>query len=300
MIRSLFLTSLLALAVCGCGRASTQHSAPPAPAAQSTRQTAQPPNAVAPTAQTAAATVQSETEQAAAAQETAGDAGDDDRAPPDRGDVSLEHLAALPADAQLPGGKWKPGVNYDPIVPAQPTSVSPGKVEVVEVFWLGCPHCYALEPFVQAWLKNKPSYIEFVRIPVMWGPVHRAHARLFYTLAALNRSDLFNKAFDTIQQKHELLVSVSGNDDETLKLQQSFAKDNGISPEDYAKAYNSFSVNSNLQRAEQLTQRYQVQGVPLVVIGGKYSTDVAKAGSPQQLISEIDDLAAAEHSHASR
>jgi protein dithiol oxidoreductase (disulfide-forming) len=297
MIRPLFFTSLLTLAVCGCGRASTQHNAPPA--VQPTRQSAPQQNTVAPTAQAASATVQSENEQAAAAQETAG-VGDDDHSPPDRGDVSLEHLAALPADAQLPSGKWKPGVNYDPIVPAQPTSVSPGKVEVVEVFWLGCPHCYALEPFVQAWLKNKPSYIDFVRIPVMWGPVHRAHARLFYALAALNRSDLFEKAFDTIQQKHELLVSTTGNDDETLKLQQAFAKDNGISPEDYAKAYNSFSVNSNLQRAEQLTQRYQVQGVPLVVIDGKYSTDVAKAGGPQQLISEIDDLAAAEHSHASR
>jgi protein dithiol oxidoreductase (disulfide-forming) len=297
MIRPLFFTSLLTLAVCGCGRASTQHNA--SPPAQPTRQSAPQQNTVAPTAQAASATVQSENEQAAAAQETAG-VGDEDHSPPDRGDVSLEHLAALPADAQLPSGKWKPGVNYDPIVPAQPTSVSPGKVEVVEVFWLGCPHCYALEPFVQAWLKNKPSYIEFVRIPVMWGPVHRAHARLFYALAALNRSDLFEKAFDTIQQQHELLVSTTGNDDETLKLQQAFAKDNGISPEDYAKAYNSFSVNSNLQRAEQLTQRYQVQGVPLVVIDGKYSTDVAKAGGPQQLISEIDDLAAAEHSHASR
>jgi len=298
MIR-LFLTSLLTLAVCGCGRASTQqHNA--TAAAQPTRQAAaQQQTAVTPTPQTAADTAASENEQAAAAQETAGEAGDDDHTPPDRGDVSLEHLAALPADAQLPTGKWKPGVNYDPIVPAQPTSVSPGKVEVVEVFWLGCPHCYALEPFVQAWLKNKPSYIEFVRIPVMWGPIHRAHARLFYTLAALNRSDLFEKAFDTIQQKHELLVSTTGNDDETLKLQQAFAKDNGISPEDYAKAYNSFSVNSNLQRAEQLTQRYQVQGVPLVIIDGKYSTDVAKAGGPQQLISEIDDLAAVEHAHTS-
>src|SRR6266852_5061427 len=67
-------------------------------------------------------------------------------------------------------------------------SISPGKVEVVEVFWLGCPHCYALEPFIQTWLKTKPAYIDFVRVPVMWGPVHRAHARLFYTLQALNRS----------------------------------------------------------------------------------------------------------------
>ena len=296
MIRPLILTSLLTLVVCACGHASTtqQHNA--APTAQPTRQTAKQ-NAAVPAPEKATTTPENENEQAAAAQETAGDAGDDDHSPPDRGDVSLEHLAALPADAQLPGGKWKPGVNYDPIVPAQPTNVGPGKVEVVEVFWLGCPHCYALEPFIQAWLKSKPGYIEFVRVPVMWGPVHRGHARLFYTLQALNRSDLFEKAFDTIQQKHELLVSMNGSDEETLKLQQQFAKDNGISPEDYAKAFNSFSVNSNLQRAEQLTQRYQVQGVPLVVIDGKYSTDVGKAGSPQALISEIDDLAAAAHAH---
>jgi thiol:disulfide interchange protein DsbA len=295
MIRPLLLTPSLALLVCACGHASTsqQHNASQT-AQQARPAAAAPQQSAAPAAETAA-TTQNETEQATAAQETAGGGADDDRAPPDRGDVSLEHLAALPADAVLPGGKWKPGVNYDALTPAQPTNVSPGKVEVVEVFWLGCPHCYALEPFVEAWLKNKPSYIEFVRVPVMWGPAHRAHARLFYTLQALNRSDLFEKAFDTIQQQHQPLVAQS--DDETLKLQQGFAKDNGISVEDYTKAYNSFTVNSNLQRAEQLTQRYQVQGVPLVVIDGKYTTDVAKAGGPQQLIQIMDDLAASTRHH---
>jgi protein dithiol oxidoreductase (disulfide-forming) len=292
MIRPLILTPALALLVCACGHASTsqQHNAsqPIQQARPAATQQATP-------AVETAATAQSETEQATAAQEPAGGGADDDRAPPDRSDVSLEHLAALPADAVLPSGKWKPGVNYDALTPAQPTNVGPGKVEVVEVFWLGCPHCYALEPFVEAWLKNKPSYIDFVRVPVMWGPAHRAHARLFYTLVALNRSDLFEKAFDTIQQQHQPLIAQS--DDETLKLQQGFAKENGISPEDYAKAYNSFSVNSNLQRAEQLTQRYQVQGVPLVVVDGKYTTDVGKAGGPQQLIQIIDDLAASEHHH---
>jgi thiol:disulfide interchange protein DsbA len=294
MIRPLALTSLLTLVVCGCGHASTQqHNAPPT--ARATRPAAQP--SAPPAAESTTTTPQNETQQATAAQESAGDNGDDDHTPPDRGDVSLEHLAALPADAQLPGGKWKPGVNYDVISPAQPTNVGPGKVEVTEVFWLGCPHCYALEPYLKAWLKDKPGYIEFVRVPVMWGPVHRAHAKFYYTLMALNRPDLVEKAFDTIQQKHDLLVSTTGNDDESLKLQQAFAKENSISADDYAKAYNSFSVNSNLQRAEQLTQRYQVQGVPLVVVDGKYSFDVAKAGGPQQVISEIGDLAASERHH---
>jgi thiol:disulfide interchange protein DsbA len=295
MIRPLVLTPTLALLVCACGHASTSQQHNASQATQQARPAATQQVAPAAPAAETAATAQNETEQATAAQETAGAGADDDRAPPDRSDVSLEHLAALPADAVLPSGKWKPGVNYDALTPAQPTNVGPGKVEVVEVFWLGCPHCYALEPFVEAWLKNKPAYIEFVRVPVMWGPAHRAHARLFYTLVALNRSDLFEKAFDTIQQQHQPLIAQS--DDETLKLQQGFAKENGISPEDYTKAYNSFSVNSNLQRAEQLTQRYQVQGVPLVVVDGKYTTDVAKAGGPQQLIQIVDDLAASEHHH---
>jgi protein dithiol oxidoreductase (disulfide-forming) len=288
MTRSLVLTALFSVCVCACARGTpptaSGSAAPNAP--PTTAQTQAPQGAgsaqVAPT--------QSETEQATAAQETGGE-----DAEVTRGDTSLEHLAALPADQQLPGGKWKAGVNYDPLVPSQPTSVGPGKVEVVEVFWLGCPHCYALEPFVTGWLKTKPDYIEFVRVPVMWGPVHRAHAHLYYTLLALNRADLFEKAFDTIQQQHQMLVANS--EDETLKLQMGFATANGITADAFMKAYNSFTVSSNLARAEQLTQRYHVEGVPLIVVNGKYTTDVSKAGSPQDLFRVVDDLAASEHKH---
>src|SRR6266702_5241805 len=287
MIRSIALTAFLTLIVCSCGRAS-QHPTTQAPKPQtpSVIQQETPPPAPADTA-----TQQSEAQQAAAAQEKGDEPEDDPRAA--RGDAGLERLAQLPADQQLPAGRWKAGQNYDPLVPAQPTSVGPGKVEVAEVFWLGCPHCAALEPFIQNWLKNKPAYIEFLRVPVMWGPAHRAHAHLFYTLVALNRQDLIQKAFDAIQNQHQMLFGSS--DEETLKAQQAFAKDNGVSADDFAKAYNSFTVNSNLQRAEQLTQRYHVEGVPLVVINGKFTSDVEKAGSQSNLIALIDDLAAAEH-----
>jgi len=289
MIRSIALTAFLALIVCSCARGSqtqqqTAQAAKPQPPSVIQQET--PPPAPADTA-----TQQTESQQATAAQEKGDEPEDDPRAA--RGDAGLERLAQMPADQQLPAGRWKAGQNYDPLVPAQPTSVGPGKVEVVEVFWSGCPHCRALEPFIQTWLKTKPSYIEFVRVPVMWGPAHRAHAHLFYTLLALNRQDLVEKAYAAIQDQHEMLFGPS--EDETLKAQQAFAKENGISPEDYAKAYNSFSVSSNLQRAEQLTQRYHVEGVPLVVINGKYTSDVGKAGSQANLIQLIDDLAAAEH-----
>jgi thiol:disulfide interchange protein DsbA len=204
-------------------------------------------------------------------------------------------MAALPPDAQLPAGRWKPGVNYDPVVPGQPTSVAPGKVEVLEVLWLGCPRCYALEPDVKAWLKSKPAYIEFARVPVIWGPVQRAHARLFYTLKALGRPDLIDKAFDTVQQQHNPLIG--STDEESLKMEQAWATQQGVSAPDFANAYNSAAVSADLARAEELTQRYRVKSVPLMIINGKYTTEIGQAGNAANLFQLTNDLAASEHRH---
>ncbi len=282
MIRLPVAIALSLISITACGRNSTPPAAPAAPATHAAEQ-AKPaaPAAAEANPQTA------ESQQATASQETTAEGNADDRS-----DSALEHLAAMPADQQLPGGKWKAGVNYTPVVPAQPTNVSPGKVEVVEVFWFGCPHCAALEPFIQSWMKNKPEYVEFVRIPVMWGPVHRAHAKLFYMLRALNRSDLDQKVFDTIHKDGNILAA---NDEQaTRKMQLDFLKANGVSVEDFNKAWDSFTVNSGLQRAEQLTERYKVQGVPVIIINGKYSTDAGQAGGPGQLLQLINDLAASE------
>jgi thiol:disulfide interchange protein DsbA len=276
MFRTLAVLVLLPLSFVACAREA------PAPSASTPAATTAAP----PTTQTAP-TAQNETQQATAAQESTGETSAEDR-----GDASLERLAALPAEQQLPGGRWKAGVNYTPLVPSQPTSVASGKVEVVEVFWYACGHCYALEPYLQSWLKNKAEYIQFVRVPVMWGPVHRAHAHLYYTLQALGRNDLDQTVFDTIHQKGNMLVS---NDEQrTRQMQLDFAKANGITEEQFNKAYDSFTVNSSLQRAEQLTQRYRVQGVPLIVVNGKYTTDVGMAGGHSELLALINDLAASE------
>jgi len=304
MIRWLVLAALLAVA--SCARQSPAPTAPTVPAAP-TVPTAPPAAATAPSQSNAptappAPSTGTETEQATSSQESSGSGADTDAHT--RSDASLEKIAGMPPAAQLPAGKWQPGVNYDPVVPAQPTNVSPGKVEVMEMFWLACPHCYELEPFIQGWLKTKPAYIEFVRVPVMWQDIQRAHARLYYTLESLGRPELFQKAFDTL---HRLEQSgqpplFGRSEDETFKMQQSFAVSNGVSADDFAKAFNSFAVNSQLQRAEELTQRYHVETVPFIVINGKYTTDVTKAGGGREggearLIQLINDLAAAEHSH---
>jgi thiol:disulfide interchange protein DsbA len=280
MIRCLALATALALCACARQEPAPAPSPPPPAAATDT----------APAASAPATGGQSEVEQATRSQES-GD-GEAEHTP---GDTSLEQMAAAPAAAPVPTGKWQPGVNYTLLVPAQATSVAPGKVEVMEVFWLACPHCYALEPFIRGWLKSKPAYVEFVRVPVIWQDIHKAHARLYYTLEALGRQDLVAKAFDAIAQQR---VPLAGSgEQESFKLQQKFATDNGVTADDFAKAYNSFTVNSKLMRAEEITQRYRVEGVPFIIVNGKYTTDVSQAGGEARLIELISDLTAAEHGH---
>ena len=211
-----------------------------------------------------------------------------------KADATLENLTQLPAQDRLPGGKWQPGKNYQPVVPAQPTNAPAGKVEVVEVFWYGCSHCYALDPFLESWRKsNKPGFVEFTRVPVMWSPQHKAHARLFYTLEALGReADLHSKVFDTIQKTSNPLVGA--DDAATAKMQAKWAASQGVDEGEFTRAYNSFGVNAAMQRAEQLMRRYRVEGVPLLVVNGKYTTDVGMAGGQTQLLELLTDLANSE------
>ena len=279
MIRALLIGTLLACAVAACSRDAGTPPAAEAPAPQA----AAPAPAV-PSDEPAAPAEAAEAAQAS--QESVDDSAD---APSDR---SLERLAALPPADELPGGKWKAGVNYRPIVPGQPTSAPPGKVEVNEIFWYGCGHCFALEPFIRSWEKSKPEYIEFVRTPVMWNPVNVAHARLFYTLQALKRDDLHAKVFDEIHTRGNMLVA---NDDaRTRQLQLAFAKANGIAEADFLREYTGFYVSSQLQRADAATRRFQVDAVPVVFVAGKYSTDVGMAGGQQEMLQLIDALAAHE------
>ncbi len=291
-VLTLAATALLALSACSRqSQAPQQAAATSAPADQGATPAAS--DQAAPAGQAAPAPAPS----SAASNAPAADAAS----------TSLEQLAAVPASAALPtSSQWKPTVNYDVISPAQPTTVEPGKVEVLEVFWLGCPHCYALEPYIRHWLKTKPAYIQYVRVPVMWDdPVRKAHARLFYTLESVGGDDLVEKAFgyihDMENQTGSESVLVTNSDGDSLAQQQAWAVQNGVNADAFAKAYNSFYVNTQLQQADEITNEYQVQSVPYIAIDGKFATDVGKASGggddPQKLISLIDFLAAWEHDH---
>ena len=206
-------------------------------------------------------------------------------------------MSAASAAATSAPAPWQEGVNYTRIVPAQPTAVAAGQVEVLEFFWYACPHCYAIDPLVEKWNKTKPAYISFSRVHVMWSEGHRSLARLYYTLDSMGKLDqMHGEIFKAIHDKGNPLVANDPTDTaETERIQSLFVKKFGISEDDFRKAYHSFAVDTALQKADQLMERYRIDAVPTFVINGKYVADVHTADGPERLISLVGDLAALEH-----
>jgi thiol:disulfide interchange protein DsbA len=204
--------------------------------------------------------------------------------------------AAAPATS---GTAWQEGVNYTRLVPAQPTSVAAGQVEVLEFFWYACPHCYALDPLVESWRKTKPSFIAFSRVPVTWSEGHRSTARLYYTLESMGKLDqLHTDVFKEIHVNGDPLIGADPNDSAGAeRVQTAFVEKLGVPEDAFKKAYHSFAVETDLQRADQLEQRYRIEGVPTFVINGKFVADVRSAGGPERLIALVNDLAQQERKH---
>jgi thiol:disulfide interchange protein DsbA len=194
---------------------------------------------------------------------------------------------------------WQEGVNYTRLVPAQPTAVPAGQVEVLEFFWYACPHCAAIDPLVEAWKKTKPAYITFSRVHVMWNEGHRALARLYYTLDSMGKLDqLHSEIFKEIHTNGNPLVAGDPNNSaESERIQTAFVTKHGISESDFKKAYHSFAVETALQRADELVQRYRIAAVPTFVVNGKFIADVGSADGQERLLSLVGDLAAQEHKH---
>jgi thiol:disulfide interchange protein DsbA len=198
-------------------------------------------------------------------------------------------LAAVLMFVAAAGAQSAPveGVNYKTLRPAVPTSVAPGKVEVVEVFWYACGHCYVLEPRLESWEKNgKPPYVELVRLPAVWNDVLKTHARLFYTIEVLGKPQLHAEVFREI--------NVKGNRLDTPEKIEAFLTARGVTKADFQKTFTGFAVESKLARAVDLNKRYRITSTPTVVVNGKYVTDVGMAGGEDQLFQTIDALAAME------
>lgn len=208
------------------------------------------------------------------------------------GDASLERLVAMPENVQLPGGRWKAGTHYRPIVPAQGTSVQAGEVEVIEFVWLACHGCRALNQHVEAWKAKQPAWVKFRQEHVMWGDSHRNLARLLYTLQTLDRGDLVGAAFDAVQTANNRMLS--NNAAEAEKAQLEFARANGISEAEFKREYRGFSVTRRLADAEVLKLRYPIDQTPVFIVNGKYEVNTRMVPDPTDMMQLLTDLAAAE------
>lgn len=177
---------------------------------------------------------------------------------------------------------YKEGEQYKALAQPQATA-SADKIEVVELFWYGCPHCYRLEPVIGNWLKNKPDDVEFVRMPAIIGPPWELLAKAYYTAEFLDVMDTVHYAlFDAIHKDKKKVV------DEAAV--QAIFEAQGVSAEDFRNTFNSFAVAVKVNNARMMTKRYAISGVPTIIINGKYNTSGSLAGSNENILKVVDYL----------
>ena len=187
-------------------------------------------------------------------------------------------IALSPAYAE-----W--GEGWDPIDPPIATSVPEGKVEVIEFFWYGCPHCFTMEPQLEAWLKKKPENVVFKRVPAPINSSWTVHSYFYYAAEALGVSDQLHKPlFEAMHDKKRKLY-----DEQSLV---DFAVEQGVDRQKFTDAWNSFGVYVKVQQARKLGHRYSLSGVPTVGIDGKYKTSGSLAGTYSKMFEIIDQLIA--------
>lgn len=196
--------------------------------------------------------------------------------------VALTALAAA-----VPAQQFDEGIEYRRITPVVPVETDAG-VEVVELFWYGCPHCFTFEPHLKRWLSQKPEHVTFKRVPAVFGnPVWALHARAFYTAEALG-------VLDTI---HEPLFNAIHLQRRPLSSEQQLAEffaEHGVAGESFKKTFHSFGVNAAVRRAADLSERYQIGGVPALVVEGKHRTEGPMAASYEGMLQVLDFLIAQE------
>jgi thiol:disulfide interchange protein DsbA len=175
-------------------------------------------------------------------------------------------------------------VQYGEISPPQPVE-SKGKIEVIEFFWYGCPHCYNLEPYIEAWLKKLPSDVEFRRVPAVFNQRWGHDAAIYYTLEAMGLLDkLHRPLFDAIHKSNL-------RTDNEAALGEWLQK-NGVEPKKFTDTLKSFGVQSKTRRAVQQTLAYKIDGTPAMAVAGRYTVSAEQGRTQQGMLEAVDNLVA--------
>ncbi|MFK0569731.1 thiol:disulfide interchange protein DsbA/DsbL [Endozoicomonas sp.] len=189
--------------------------------------------------------------------------------------VSQSSPVAQNATSQTqPLQRFQAGQDYRVLENQVSTDAKPENVEVVSVFWYGCPHCYALEPKIEQWQKTLSSNVEFIRTPGFFGPnLWQTHARLYYTVRNMGLEEKVHAGiFSEIQNRRNPL-----KDGEQMAgfMNREF----GIEPKTFTSEFNAFGVSQQLQKAFSKLKGYKLTGVPAIIIDGRYVVEPGLAGS---------------------
>lgn len=178
--------------------------------------------------------------------------------------------------------KVEEGFDYRVLPITQPIDAK-GKVEVIEFFWYGCPHCYEFEPELKGWIKRQNKDVVFKKVPIAFREELMPHSQLFYALEALGKGDTLNdKVMFAMHRENKRLL----NENEIAD----WVAAQGVDRNAFLAAYRSFAVLSKARAANQLGNAYRIDGVPTVAVQGKYITSPSIAGSRAKAVNIMDFL----------
>jgi len=186
-------------------------------------------------------------------------------------------LAAFGGLAGAARAEPKAGRNYNVLEPALPVDSPPGKIEVLEFFWYGCPHCYNLQPYIEKWLKTLPADAMFRRVPAIFNQRWARDAATFYAFEALGVLEKVHRPFFDAIHRDRLKSDNKQAMHEWLATQ-------GIEPKKFDEAIASFGVQSKVQRALQLTSGYRIDGTPSLAVDGRYRISADQASNQDDML----------------
>lgn len=194
----------------------------------------------------------------------------------------LLSIVALTASAE----EYQEGVHYQLLTTPLATE-SGGRIEVVELFWYGCPHCFHFEPVIAKWLESKSDDVVFRRVPAVFAENWVPHARAFYAAEALGVLDKFHAPLFKAMHEEEQKIF---NEEALIR----FAAGQGIDEADFKSAYTGFAIDGKVKKAMMYTRDSGITGVPAVIVNGKYRTGAQMAGGQDQVLKVVDFLVAKE------
>ena len=188
----------------------------------------------------------------------------------------------LPGSARAQGAPVE-GTHYVRLSQPVPITVPAGKIEVIEFFWYGCPHCNAFEPTLEPWVKRLPNDVMFRRAPVAFRPAYAVHQRIYYALESLGLLDnMHRKVFYAI---HSDRMQLEQRDEISR-----FMTKNGVDAMKFMAAFDSFSVQTKSRQANDLAAAYKIDGVPAIGIQGRFYTSGSLAGTNDKALAVTDFL----------